>query len=139
MREADRAEIYALCWPGRDTPEHLAAEVMQLAQFGGVIYETNGCPAAVMGFTPRWPGVFDAFLFATDAWPAVWREAMRFGLRILKPAALAAGAWRAQCYSMARHHSAHRFLAHLGFRAEGQAVPYGREREAFIPFAWVAR
>ena len=137
MRAADQAEIFALRFPGDDTPERLAVEVMALAGLGGVILEPDGTPAAVLGFVPRWPGVFDAFLFATDAWPSVWRDAMRFGRRILQPAIMAQGAWRAQCHSKADHHDAHRFLRHLGFEAEGPAVPYGRNREPFIPFAQV--
>jgi hypothetical protein len=137
MRDQDRAEIFALMWPGMDTPAHLAMEVMRVSRWGATIHCSDGEPAAAIGLAPIWPGVCSAWLFATDRWREVWRATLRYTHRVMIPAAVSSGVWRAHCHSLATHRDAHRMLLGLGFVPEGRAVPYGRAREPFIPFAKV--
>jgi hypothetical protein len=138
MRASDRAEVYALMWPGLDTPAQLAMEVFRLSRHGATIHTPDGEPQAALGLVPVWPGVYSAWMFATDRWPEVWRSAVRYARHVMTPEAEAAGLWRAQCHSGAGHASAHRFLAALGFRPEGAPVPYGRAREPFQPWARIS-
>lgn len=137
MRASDQREIYALMWPGRDGPEHLAAECMRVTAVGGVVCARDGEPVAALGLAPLWPGVFSAWMFATDRWAEVWRPAVRYARGPLLREAEAAGMWRAQCHSAALHYEGHAFLWALGFEAEGPAVPMGRGREMFRPWARV--
>jgi hypothetical protein len=137
MRDQDRAEIFATMWPGDDTPAHLAMEALRVTAYGATIHTLDGEPAAALGLAPMWPGVFSAWMFATERWGEVWRGAVRHIRREIFPAGEAAGMWRAECNSLATHQDAHRFLLALGFAAEGQPRLYGRAREAFIPFARV--
>ena len=139
MRAQDRAEIFARAWPGLDTPDALAMEVMRTAMqgWGATIHDTAGLPVAAMGLSPLWPGCVSAWMFATDAWRSVWRAAYRHARDVLFPTMAAAGVWRMQCHSLASHRDAHRFLLALGFAPEGGPVPMGRGREMFIPFARV--
>jgi hypothetical protein len=137
MRESDRREIFALCWPGRDTPEALAMEVVRVTRFGATFHSADGEPQAALGLAPLWPGCFSAWMFATDRWSEVWRGAVRHALGPMREAAEAAGMWRAQCHSAADHYSGQRFLLALGFRREGPPVPYGKNRETFAPWARV--
>lgn len=138
MREQDRAEIFARAWPGQDTPARLAMDVLQHARFGATVHAADGEPVAAMGLSPLLPGIYSAWMFASDRWAEVWRLAVRHAVLVIQPAAVASGMWRAQCHSLEGHHSAHAFLRWLGFRAEGEAVPMGVQRERFIPFGWVA-
>lgn len=137
MRESDRREIFALTWPGQDTPDHLAMEVMRLSRYGATIHTADGEPQAALGLVPLWPGVFSAWMFATDRWGEVWREAVRQGLH-MREAAIAGGMHRAQCYTAADHGAAHRFLRALGMVREGVPIRLGRDREPFLLFGWEA-
>lgn len=137
MRESDRREVFALAWPGRDTPEAIAMEVVRVTAFGATIHSRDGEPQAALGLAPLWPGVYSAWMFATGRWSEVWRSAVKHALREMRPAAEAAGMWRAQCHSAADHYSGQRFLRALGFQPEGRPVPFGRGRELFAPWARV--
>ncbi|MBX9697856.1 MAG: hypothetical protein K2X74_00410 [Acetobacteraceae bacterium] len=136
LRERDRVEIFARAWPGQDHPERLAMEVLMHSRFGATIHATDGEPVAALGLTPVLPGIYSAWMFSTDRWGEVWRSAARQAVRVIQPAAVAAGMRRAQCASLADHAEAHAFLRWIGFRAEGEAVPLGRDGERFIPFGW---
>jgi len=137
MRASDQREISALMWPGTDGPDHLAMECMRVTRIGATIHTADGQAQAALGLAPLWPGVFSAWMFATDRWGEVWRPAVRYALGPMLREATAAGMWRAQCWSAASHAEGHRFLAALGFWPEGPAVPFGRGRELYRPWARV--
>lgn len=139
MRASDRREVYALAWPGQDGPEHLAMECMRVSRYGATIHSADGQAQAALGLAPLWPGVFSAWMFATDRWAEVWREAVRYARGPLTAEAEAGGMWRAQCHSAANHREGRRFLQALGFRQEGPPVQFGRAREMFAPWARVTR
>lgn len=136
MRASDRAEVFALAWPGLDTPEALTDEVLRVSLFGATIHSLDGQPQAALGLAPMWPGVFAAWMFATDRWGEVWRATVRRGIAMRDEAA-AAGMHRAQAWSAAGHDAAHAFCRALGLRQETPApVRLGRDREAFLLFGW---
>jgi hypothetical protein len=93
-------------------------------------------PLAAMGAIECWPGVWSAWMIATDKWPSVARAATRWARFALDAVLVAAGAHRCECKSIADHRTAHRWLAHLGARPEAVHPGYGRNRETFITFAW---
>jgi hypothetical protein len=133
MRDADRREIFALRFD--DDADRLAKEACLFSRFGAVAC-WDGAPVAVLGAAEATPGVFEVWLFATDAWPEVAVTVARWVLQVLKPALLAAGGHRAQCLSLAERHDAHRLLEHLGFVREATLKERGRAREDFHLYAW---
>lgn len=137
MRASDRAEIGALCWWGAEAPQILAEEAVRRSGFGGVVLDGAGLPQVALGAMACWPGVYSVWMFATDAWPEVWRGTLRYARQVLRPALIGAGAHRAQCFAAAEHAAAHRLLARLGFVAEGRARGFGRDGEDFVLFGAV--
>jgi hypothetical protein len=136
MRDSDRRECFALTWRGQDTPERLAMECLSLSRYGATIHTADGEPQAALGLVPLWPGVFSAWMFATNRWAEVWRATVRHARLVMTPAAVRDGLHRAQAFTAADHISAHRFLEALGFGRESVPVRLGRDREAFVLYGW---
>ncbi len=134
IRACDRAEIDA-CMARYDAAD-LATRVVALSRFGAVAATDEGVPAAVVSAAEIHPGAYQVGMFATDRWPMVARGLTRWGLRVLKPAMLAAGGHRAECRSIANYHAAHRWLESLGFVREAALPDCGKARETFIQYAW---
>jgi hypothetical protein len=133
MRHADRREIFAL--RSDDDADRVADEACLLSRFGAVA-RWNGAPVAALGAAEVTPGVFEVWLFATDAWPRVAPAVLRWAVGVLKPAMLAAGGHRAQCLSLAERRDAHRMLERFGFVREATLFQRGRHRETFHLYAW---
>ena len=133
MRDTDRREIFAL--RADDDADRVAEEACLLSRFGAVA-RWNMAPVAAFGAAEATPGVFEVWLFATDAWPGVATGVLRWAVATLKPAMLAAGGHRAQCLSIADRHDAHRMLERFGFRREATLIQRGRCRETFHLYAW---
>lgn len=76
MRAVDRREIEALTGV---SAEQAVASIDQAPYVALVIYE--GGPIAVFGAMHLPGNVASMFRFATDAWPSVVREAIKFGRR----------------------------------------------------------
>lgn len=112
MRAADAAEIFALRFD--DDRARVATEAKAFSRFGALAYDGAEAAAAI-GAVEVTPGVFEMWLFATDAWPRVSRAVARYALRRLVPALLADGGRRGQCLSLSTRSDAHRFLRGLGF------------------------
>lgn len=136
MREIDRREVYGM--RTHDDPFLLAKEIIAVAPFGRVaIAEHEGRPAAIIGVTPLWPGVWSAWAFGTDEWDRVAIKLTRHALRVLKPFLLERGAHRMQCESRIGHSDAHRWIQALGARPESVLRGYGRDGTDYVQFAWV--
>lgn len=132
MREWDRREVYACRWD--DDPLTLAHQLAMSGDFGWVIGQER--PIAGVGAVPLWPGVWSAWMIATDEWPAVALPVTRFVRRAMIPALLRDGAHRVECDSMVGHDVAHAWLRVLGAVQEGPPRHRGRNREPFITFIW---
>lgn len=138
MRQADRDEIYNVV--GHNNPFLLAQQTLDASRMGEAIIATgsDGRPIAVMGFMARHPGICEMFAYGTDAFSRVALTLTRYGLRVMKPAMLAAGLHRAECKSRFDHTDAHRWLEALGFRREGVLKAYGSDRADYVQFAATA-
>ena len=133
MRAADREEIYATRWT--DNPLDLARDCVRLAAFSWC-FCLDGAPVAILGAGPMHPGVWSAYMFATD-----WFRKIRFSMtrhvrRVMLPALVDAGCHRVQCHSMEGHAEAHAWLESFGSRREGRLVGYGRNGEDFLTYVW---
>ncbi|WP_374656134.1 hypothetical protein [Dongia sp.] len=132
MRAADRREIFATRFD--ENAELLAEDLLAGDPLGVIVADRDGVPAAVLGATEMWPGLWSLWMFATDRWPSVARETTRFAKRVLWPALLKLGLRRGECRSAAEHHVAHRWLRHLGGAVESIHPAYGKGGETFIGF-----
>jgi hypothetical protein len=135
MREIDRAEVFGM--RAHDDALILAREIVAVAPYGKVgVAAHEGRPAAIVGVTPLWPGVWSAWAFGTDEWDRVAIELTRYALRVLRPFILERGAHRMQCESRIDHVEAHRWLELLGARPESILRRYGRDGSDYVQFAW---
>ena len=133
MRVADRREVFATRFD--DDPDALTRDLVAVSRFGAAIARA-GRPVAAMGAIECWPGMWSVWLIATDDWPLVARATTRWARHALETVLPQAGAHRCECRSIADHATAHRWLVHLGARAEAVHRDFGRMRETFITFAW---
>ncbi len=135
MRAADAREIFACRW--EEDPAALALELTAAVGACGCAWTAGReRPVAVCGAVELWPGRWSAMMFATDEWPTVARPVTRFVREEAMPLLVGLGCRRCEVRSMATHHAAHRWLVHLGARAEGVHAHEGRNNEAFITYAW---
>lgn len=135
MRAKDAEEIFAT-WPDEDR-EGLAAEAARRGPFAWVAgdYEPVVCIGAIF----LWPGVCQAWMFATDRFPAVGFALTRWARRCMIPALKDAGAHRCQAYSIEGHADAHLWMERLGAVHEATHPGYGKRGETFHVYAWGAR
>jgi hypothetical protein len=132
MRAADAAEIFAT-WPDDDRAA-LADRVAVRGPFAWCV--GAGEPIACIGAHEGWPGVFSAWMFATDRFPEIGFPLTRWVRRCMMPAIAAAGAHRAHAYSMEGHDDAHRWLEGLGAVREATHPDFGKRGETFHVYAW---
>jgi len=133
MRALDAEEILPLIWSGR--PEDLAAMSCSAGWFSTVaLYD--GKPVAAYGASLSRPQFYRVWMFATDDWPRVALTVTRDIRQRMMPAILETGAVRADCWSMAGHDVAHRWLEMLGAVREASLEDYGPTRRAFHCYSW---
>lgn len=131
MRADDAAEIYAT--RRNADPGCLADEAMAI---GGMSWTCGlpGEPICCVGAFQAWAGVWNVWMFATDAFPRIGLSMTKFARDVIIPA-MRDGGHRAQCYSSEAHATAHKWLEFLGFRSEATLKAYGRQREDFRLYA----
>lgn len=137
MRDGDYDEIAATSWA--DTRAELADDLAaRYSAWCDTIYVAgrSDTPVAVFGWVPLWPGVWSLLMFATDQFQLVSQALTKFCCATAIPALDNAAASRVECYSHARHATAHRWLRFLGLKPEATLQGYGRGGEDFIVFAW---
>lgn len=131
MRDWDRREIFATRWV--DDPSDFAKEVLSYGEFGWVA--GGDSPIACFGARALWPGVWIAWMFATDDLPKIGLSLSRFVRNNIIPTLRQVGAHRIHAYSMAGHDDAHRWLRFLGAEIEAEHRAFGRNGEDFLVFA----
>jgi RimJ/RimL family protein N-acetyltransferase len=134
LRERDRREIYALRWD--DEPDHLIAD---LVAYSGPLWrqwDWDGEPIAIVGATPRRPGVAMVGAFGTELWPKAIRAMTAYVLRDLIPTLVGADYHRAEAYAMAANIDSRRWIEALGGQREAWLHAYGKGREDFILYTW---
>jgi hypothetical protein len=139
MRERDLAEVTATGY--EQTREQWADHItMVLEHHRGVTVlrgaSYRGRPASVFGAIECWPGVWAAWMVATDDWPKVALQTTRTVLRDALPAVWAHGAHRIEARSVAGYDAAHRWLKTLGAQRECTLQGFGREGQDFEVFVW---
>ena len=133
MRELDAEEI----WPvtHAQTPETLAVATVAgsglkyVARYGAV-------PVATWGASEMRPKVVSVWMFATDRWPKVALSVTRHINRVVMPILIEAGCVRAECWTHAGHHVAHKWLSILGAVREATVEDYGANRVPYHCYSW---
>lgn len=132
MRDSDAREIFAT---RRDEDRaRLAADTARRGDFAWCA--GDGEPIVAIGVVFLWPGVWQAWMFATDRFDAVGFPLTRWVRRVMMPEIDRTGAHRVQAYSIEGHHQAHRWLEGLGAVHEFTHPNYGKNREPFRAYAW---
>lgn len=133
MRASDAEEIWPITIA--KTPEALA-----LGAVYGVGYKfvvgSGAVPVATWGASPTRPGVVSVWMFATDRWPEVALTVTRHIRRELMSTLIDAGYVRAECWSHANHHVAHKWLEILGAIREATVEDYGPNRVPYHCYSW---
>jgi hypothetical protein len=139
MRERDLAEFAAVS--PTDDRESLAWLLRdRYGRRNGMLCacDAAGEPVAVGGAVLIRPAVATLLFFATYAFPKIALPMTRFIRRHYFPSLAAEGVHRIECVSMAGYGDMHRWLETLGMQREGVFRAYGKGREDFVQYAWVA-
>lgn len=134
MREKDKVEIYATQWS--DEPSIFSTEVCRYGNFAFVGHAEDGEPVVCAGAVPRWDGVWQLWMFATDRFPEIAMSAHRFAKTVFFPSLDAAGWHRLEAHSIGTHDVAHRWLEKLGAYKESEMTKYGKRGETFFVYCW---
>lgn len=133
LRKMDAEEILPLIWGGK--PENLAA--ITVAAGGWATVALSGVePVAAFGVIEAKPKFWNVWMYATDSWPKVALSVTRNIKREIIPTLVSKGAVRADCWSMAGHTTAHRWLECLGAIREATLEDYGASRKVFHCYSW---
>ena len=132
MREWDRKEIYATLWTddAAEFTEYVMATAGEFSWVGGL----DGVPIACFGARNSWPGVWTAWMFATDDLPKIGLGLSRFVRNNIIPTLRKSGSHRMHAYSMEGHVDAHNWLRLLGADIECTHHGFGRGGEDFHVF-----
>lgn len=134
LREDDERELFATMWPEQ---RHASiAESFLRSSPTSWCARLDGDPVAMLAAWPMWSGVWRVGMVATDAWPRVALGVTKFVIRDMIPMLRATGAHRAEAWSIADHHEAHRWLALLGAERDAIIPRYGRNGEDFALYSW---
>lgn len=140
MRARDYDEFIALSFA--EDREALAESLAQ--RYSGqsdtfCAYAGDGEAVAVGAMVQARPGVVTLMFFATDRMGEIGLALTKFIAQRLFPAYTARGVHRIECVSLDGYEEVHRWIEVLGLRREaGPFRGFGRGREAFVQFAWVA-
>lgn len=133
LRERDKKELFATRY-GND-PADLARDATRSGDFRWSAC-VDGVPVALIGAMPRWPGVWSAWAYGTDEWPAVVGTLTRHVRRFMLPALFNAGAHRVDAFALAEHDDARKWLEFLGAEQENTLDKWGKNGETFVCYVW---
>lgn len=134
MRAGDRAEINAMRFG--DDDESLAEDIALRWGAWSFCAWHEGLPVAIFGARELWPGVWSAWMIATDDFPKVALGLTKFVRRVIMPHLIKMGAHRVEAISMDGHTEAHRWLRAIGSVQEARLRRYGRNGEDYLVFRW---
>lgn len=134
LRAADARELSAQRWD-MDTGR-LVREVVEYYGPYKWVCEFDGEPVAAVGAVEVHPGVWSAWMFATDKFQLVGFYLTRFVRQRMIPSLVRLGAHRCDARSIDGHDHAHRWLRALGAVEEARLLRYGRNGEDFLVFRW---
>ncbi len=153
VRAASAADITAVCraMHPEDAEEQLAARfagdaeemaaelaaAAPLAIAQRALAAADGAPVAIVGAYLVAPGVATVHQVRTGRWPEIAVAAHRYYRRRFIPGVLAPNVRLAECRILESHRHARRWLQALGFRENGEPLPYGSRGEAVVHCVWV--
>jgi hypothetical protein len=137
MREADVREFSAVNY----ADNRWGLSVLLTDRYGDrgdliVALTDEDVPAAVGGLIEVRPNVFSLLFFATDEFRAVARGLTRWIKAELFPRVMEGG-YRIECWSIAEHAQAHRWIEALGLVRRYEDAGFGKNGETFVLFSWV--
>lgn len=136
-RARDRAEVealYGLRATLQTVPQWVGSAVLVRIFDLHMGYRTE--PVAFVAAHEVTPRTVQLSMLATEDWPRVAYQVIRWAKREAMPELMAKGYRRAEVRSIEGHTDALRFLDCLGFQLEGIAQEYGRNGENFHILAW---
>ena len=136
MRAEDRREVFCQLADGATSVEAAAISYGNAEHAYCAWY--FGSPIAAFGFAPASYGgtVWTAWAFGTRKFKRAVPEISRFALETVAPQLLWDGVRRVEVRSIAGHDLAHRWLARLGARRDGELRSWGRGGETFLLWSW---
>lgn len=140
LRERDRRELSAVRFLDLDTAAGESALIADVCgRYGDFKWCAikDGTPVALIGATPRLPGIWSLWAFGTDRWPEVVVTLSRHVKKFMIPAILAAGGKRGDCFAMETHEDARKWLTSLGAVEEAKLASWGKNGENFVCYAWL--
>lgn len=138
MRESDYREFSALL-PVQTRAELADALADRFAGEDVLVAKSGDVAVAIGRVLETRPNVLTLGFYATDRLPEIGKALTRFIKQRLLPPMVAAGVHRIECVSIEGHTAAHDWIRVLGLEQEGPPLrAYGKNRENFISFAWVA-
>lgn len=135
MREKSQDEMFAAT-SAQDGVE-LAMRYFRSPGFRYVAYGASGKPAAILGATALFEGVWGLFGFGTDEYDDIIIPVTKFARREMMADVKEAGARRAQCFSPASHEDTHKWLRFLGAKEEARLKNYTKDGDDMLVFAWL--
>ncbi len=136
LRARDWDELSATKY--KPTPEAIAHDAFHCGRFRWGAYK-DGRPIALAGAVPRWPGVWTAWAYGTDEWPAAVGLLSRHVRRFMLPALFNAGAHRVDAFALADHDDARKWLRFLGANHEETLAGWGKNGESFVCHVWTRK
>jgi hypothetical protein len=134
LRPADVRELEATRYGDldRDALAYEITKVWTLNGHGWAAYG-DGQPVALFGAAQPWPGVFSAFMLATDDFPRIALPVTKFVRRIFIPFLRQHG-HRVEARSIEGHDEAHRWLRVLGATEECRMKAFAKDGADFLVF-----
>ena len=130
MRALDAEEVFATRFD--EDRGRLAYEASSRAPYAWCAGKDE--PICCVGVVQLWPGVWEAWMYATDRFAEIGLPLTRFAKRGIIPAVAAAGAHRIHCHSIEGHTQAHRWLEALGAVREAEKPMFGKGGQTFYVY-----
>jgi hypothetical protein len=138
MRESDAVEVFnVMPVAGR---MHLAQHTFSAMsnQGRGRVAWYQGRPAALIALTQMRPGVWEIWMFGTDAFRNVAIDCVRWARREARDILDHAEGHRIQCDCRVGHPDAHRLIRAFGAHAEGPPMTgYGSDGSDYQRYVWL--
>jgi len=139
MRQRDKDEIYATTWTNSSVKFTERMMALSLGMGGGGAYARiivhEGEPVCAVGAIEARPGVWSAFMFASDNFHKVQLFVTKYVRQRIMPYVVEQGAHRVECQSKADYLEAHEWLRRsLGAEGESILKGYGKNGEDFVTF-----
>ncbi|SFI05768.1 hypothetical protein [Methylobacterium brachiatum] len=138
MRPRDRDEFLAVAAVEDDKIAAWIAD--RMGRRDGILCARagDGEPVSIGGAVEVRPGSATLLFYATERFPEIALPMTRFIRRHYFPSLAAAGTHRIECVTLDSYRAMQRWLETLGLKREATIPAYGKGRETFAMYAWIA-